>query len=455
MRLAQILRILATRRRLRNRETWSRTQLEGYQRRALAALRGFAIAHSPFYAELHRGLANRPLAELPIVSKRLLMARYDDIVTDRAIRLSALRAHLEDLADDELFLGRYSVASTSGSSGLQSIVPSDHAEWAEIIGSYARANEWAGIRLSPFHRARMAVVSSRIPSHQSARVSRTVTMPLLTTLRLDAAEPMATIVGRLNAQRPDVLIAYASMIRALAEEQIGGALRIGPRVVNCSSEVLTREARTRASQAWGVEPFEVYAATETGGIAAECDRHTGMHLFEDLVIAEPVDDDGLPIAPGMTSARLLVTVLFSRTLPLIRYELTDSVRLSTESCSCGRPFRLVEAIEGRSDDVLELPGTSSSRTVRVHPKVFVNALDGLHADAWQVRQEADGLRVMVAKHQGAVDVPALRETLIAELLAVGVPEVRIAIDLVADIPPGASGKRPLVVGRERAARSGS
>lgn len=48
--------------------------------------------------------------------------------------------------------------------------------------------------------------------------------------------------------------------------------------------MLTPEARALVSSAWGRQPFEVYAATETGGIAAECDRHRGLHLFEDLII---------------------------------------------------------------------------------------------------------------------------------------------------------------------------
>jgi phenylacetate-CoA ligase len=78
-----------------------------------------------------------------------------------------------------------------------------------------------------------------------------------------------------------VLIGYASMIRVLAEEQLAGRLQIAPRAVNSASEVLSGAARGLATRAGGVPPFDVYAATETGGIAAECAHHTGMHLFED------------------------------------------------------------------------------------------------------------------------------------------------------------------------------
>jgi len=144
-----------------------------------------------------------------------------------------------------------------------------------------------------------------------------------------------------------------------------------------------------------VPVFNVYAATETGGIAAECHQHRGMHLFEDLVIPEVVDDDYRPVPPGQTGDRLLVTVLSSRTIPLIRYEMTDRVRLAARPCLCGLPFQLLDSIEGRADDVLDLPAADGGR-VRVHPVVFHQALDLLDAAGWQIRQEDNQLRVLVA-----------------------------------------------------------
>jgi phenylacetate-coenzyme A ligase PaaK-like adenylate-forming protein len=152
------------------------------------------------------------------------------------------------------------------------------------------------------------------------------------THRFDAGQRIDGLVESLNALQPAVLVAYASMIRGLADEQLRGHLRINPRGVNCSSEVLTQEARELATRAWGVPPFEVYAATETGLIAAECSAHRGMHLFEDLVVPEVVDTRDRPVPDGVTGDKLLVTVLFARTLPLIRYEMTDRVRISTRGC---------------------------------------------------------------------------------------------------------------------------
>jgi phenylacetate-CoA ligase len=112
---------------------------------------------------------------------------------------------------------------------------------------------------------------------------------------------------------------------------------------------------SRIEEAWGKRPFEVYAATETAGIASECELHQGMHLFEDLVITEVVDEKNRPVPPGIYGEKVLVTVLFSRTMPLIRYEMSDSVRpASSARCPCGGPFALIDGVQGRVEDVLHL-----------------------------------------------------------------------------------------------------
>lgn len=451
MNLGLLAHVLHYRAQLRGHEQWSRELLQERQQRSLAELRAFALKQSPFYARFHRGLEGRPLEALPALTKATLMDSFDEIVTDRSLRLADIEDYLKTLQGDELFHDRYWISATSGSSGRRSIIPNDLTEWATIVASYGRANEWSGVRISPFRRARLAVVSSRTPFHQSLRVGRSIEMPLVQTCRLDAAQPLAEVVRELNQFRPDVLIAYASMIRVLAEEQIAGRLLIAPRSVNGSSEVLTPETKERAAQAWGVPAFNVYAATETGGIAAECEQHRGLHLFEDLVIPEVVDDEYRPVAPGTTGSRLLVTVLFSRTLPLIRYELTDRAQLATQACPCGRPFRLLAEIEGRTDDIIELPALAGGK-ISVHPNVFHRALDLLNASGWQVRQEGDGIRIFIQTPGLKVDSQAIELSVAQSLATAGASPGQVHVEEVAEIPAGPSGKRPLVVALKHAAR---
>ena len=65
-----------------------------------------------------------------------------------------------------------------------------------------------------------------------------------------------------------------------------------------SSEVLTCETRRRIEQAWGPRVFNNYAATEASGLTIECEQHRGLHVMEDLVLVENVDQDNQPVPPA-------------------------------------------------------------------------------------------------------------------------------------------------------------
>jgi putative adenylate-forming enzyme len=424
-------------------EYWTREQLQRHQTGSLKLIRDYTYAHSPFYQRFHQGLTNAPLHELPVLTKGLMMEHFDELVTDRAIRLEDIRAHMKTLRGDERYLGKYWVNATSGSTGHPGVFLFNRAEWTTAIASFARGQEWGGLKVDVRHHRKMAVISSTTPLHMSFRVGVTVQSPWVSTLRLAAAEPVPTIVQKLNEWQPEILIAYASMARVLAEEQHAGRLQIKPTVVFTSSEVLTDETRRRIEEAWGKILFNEYAATESGGLAAECDHHAGLHLFEDLVIFEVVDEHYQPVPPGVYGDKLLVTVLFNRTQPLIRYELSDSVRLATDMCPSKRPFMLIDGIRGRVEDTLYFPAVSGGE-IAVHPNVFHPVMDTVPASGWQVIQESDGLNVLLS----GINAEFAEEVLVGELQkalgAQGVIIPAIKIQRVAAIPKTAGGKAPLI-----------
>jgi phenylacetate-CoA ligase len=436
--------VLSRRRTLRSHDRWSRRELEVYQAGALRDLRDHAVARSPFYGALHRGLDQRPLHELPIVTKPELMAAFDDVVTDRALHLDDVRAYLETVSPERNnppLHDKWYVTSTSGSTGARGIFVQDRDEWLWVLTSYARANDWAGLRAGLTHRMKLAVVSSRTPWHQSALVGATLQSRFVPTLRIDATEPVASIDEKLNDFQPESLVGYASMMRLLAEEQLAGRLCIAPKAVTCSSEVITEDTRQRIARAFGRPPVEVYAATEPAGIASHCDRGR-MHLYEDLVIAEVVDEHDRPIPPGVYGARVLVTVLFSRTMPLIRYAMSDSVRLSPESCDCGRPYALIDGIQGRREDVLMFDG------VAVQPNSFHKTMELLPVAAWQIEQQHDGLVVRLVGRDAHKSLADVQRGVTAVLAGQGV-RANVRVEDVASIAKTKMGKAPLIVAAQR------
>src|SRR6266496_2030105 len=96
-----VLSVLAEMRRYRQRDHWTRQPLESYQADALRDLRAYAYVHSPFYQRFHQGLTDAPLEELPVLTKAMLMEHFDELVTDRAIRLEEVKEHMRDLTGDE------------------------------------------------------------------------------------------------------------------------------------------------------------------------------------------------------------------------------------------------------------------------------------------------------------------------------------------------------------------
>jgi phenylacetate-CoA ligase len=207
--------------------------------------------------------------------------------------------------------------------------------------------------------------------------------------------------------------------------------------------VLTQETRRRIVQAWGERLFNQYAATESGSLAAECDHHRGMHLMEDLVIVEVVDQNNRPVPPGVYGDKLLITVLFNRTQPLIRYELSDSVRLATNPCPSGHPFALIDGIQGRVEDVLSFAGVVGG-VVSVHPLVFSRIMDTLPVSGWQVVQEADVLYVLLSGVRSEVRDEMLADAVQQALVSQGAIVPRVEVQRVTSIPRTAAGKAPLI-----------
>jgi putative adenylate-forming enzyme len=446
-------RVLVKRRALERSCQWTRTQLTEQHARRLASLRQFVHERSPFYQRFHRGLERAPLEALPVLTKATMMEQFDDLVTDRAVRLADVEAFLRGDRTDELFRSRYVALATSGSTGRRGVFLFDSEEWLTAVAMITRPMAWAGLRARIINRPRLAMVASTTPWHYSSRVTTSLASRMIPTLRIDAADPLPTIVQRLNDWQPEVLTVYPSVLKQLADAQLAGTLRIPLKTIATSAEVLPEETRRRVQQAWGLRVFDTYGATEYAPISAEC-PYGRRHLFEDEAIIEIVDDRGRPVPPGESGDRLLLTIFNRRTQPLIRYEISDMVRPLDGACECGRPFRLIESIEGRLEDVLDFPSRhGATQPVSIHPNLFHQLLETVPATGWQVRQEDDGLSVLLTGLQDPSLCNTLATSIQRALEAQGalVPAVRIRP--VDRLERGRTGKAPLILARRTVVRS--
>lgn len=425
-------------------ERWTRQQLEEYQTHALHVCRSYAYAHSPFYQTFHHGLMDRPLHELPVLNKAMVMEHFDELVTDRAVHLSDLRRYLAG-DQTQLFLDRYRVTVTSGSTGQPGIFLNNRVEGAVAANTFIRGQIWGGINAQ----SRVAAVTSPLPAHVTAQ------FPVLMVkgkkvpyLQLSTTVTPKVLTEHLNDFQPDMLIAYPSIASVLTDELREGRLHIPLKVIFSGGETLHAELRRRIEEAWGLKMFDMYGATESAPVAGECSAHKGLHLFEDFTIVENVDENNQPVPPGEVGAKILLTMLYRRTQPLIRYEVTDMVRVSPDGpCPCGRPFTLLESILGRTGEGLIFQ-TITQKEEAVSTLQFETVFDALPISAWQIAQEPDGLHVFLRGaheelkteqvHQALREFFARRELVIPPL----------AIHRTPDLTRNATGKTPPLLKRK-------
>ena len=94
------------------------------------------------------------------------------------------------------------------------------------------------------------------------------------------------------------------------------------------------------------------------GVAGECSECNGLHINEDHFLIEIIDPQTLEPVPDGEPGELVITTLTKEAFPVIRYRTRDLTRLITEKCPCGRSFKRMERVFGRTDDMLIIKGVN-------------------------------------------------------------------------------------------------
>jgi len=157
------------------------------------------------------------------------------------------------------------------------------------------------------------------------------------------------IISELEQLQPNVLSAPPSMLKILAQEIEAKRLSIKPKRVVSYAEVLYPDVERNLEKVFGYTIHQIYKCTE-GPIAITC-KYGNLHINEDLVAVQTLDDSGKETEEGKPSNKMVVTDLHKKSQPIIRYELNDIITISRNKCCCGSNFRVIEQIQGRSDDM--------------------------------------------------------------------------------------------------------
>jgi phenylacetate-CoA ligase len=333
---------------------WPAEKIAQHQTRALQELLAFAYENVPFYrshfdaARFHprafRSLAD--LAAVPFLEKQHLKETPPELLVARGVDVARCQS-----------------VATSGSTGSPlRILLDTEGQRAQRISAW-RIQFEHGFR---WHWRAAEIRMATGATHPAQRLG------IAPKTWISILEPPERWVETIRAARPEVILAAASTLEALAEAWSGDMPR--PRIVIADCETLYPATRRLVRERMGVEPVNIYGLVELSEFAWECEQHDGYHVNADSHVVETVDGE------------IVATDLRQRTMPVIRYRTGDQGEWAAGRCGCGRTLPRLGRIDGREADAVRLP--SGRRLFWPFFHEILGEERGLRR--WRAVQEGDG-----------------------------------------------------------------
>ncbi len=126
----------------------------------------------------------------------------------------------------------------------------------------------------------------------------------------------------------------------------------------CGAEQWSESMRNEIQEKLKIICTDNYGLSEVmgPGVAGECIERKGLHINEDHFLVEIIDPETLQPIPVGSVGELVITTLTREANPIIRFRTRDLTSLISEPCPCGRTFRRMTRVIGRTDDMIKVKG---------------------------------------------------------------------------------------------------
>lgn len=318
---------------------WSRDELLQFQENELRKLAQVA-AKTGYYSRLFSDLNIQPsmverndLKKLPILTKEIINENLVDLLNP----------------DEENMIEK----RTGGSTGepLEFFHDYQSYEWRTAV-TY-RGYSWSGYL--PGMRQLYLWGGSVTREKLLARIKQEIhhfilRQKYINVFTLDEPK-IQKIIQAINGFKPASIVGYVNPMYWVADYILTRHIELKHRdfALISAAEKLYDYQREAIERAFGAKIFETYGSREFMLIGAECEQHAGLHISEENLILEVVDDEGNPVPDGI-GGHLLITDLHNFAMPFMRYRIGDEVILNSAQCTCGRSLKKISKVLGRSLD---------------------------------------------------------------------------------------------------------
>lgn len=297
----------------------------------------FHLEHTPFYQGLCDGIDTNNWNELPILTKanlqQPLKARLSNKYTKKTVHQH----------------------KTSGSSGTPFSFAKDnfaHAmTWATFIQRYA----WYDIDLNTSKQARFYGIPLDKKGYYKERLKDWLGHRFRFSIFDLSDAALETVLRKFKHTKFDYINGYTSSILQFAKflERKNIILKeVCPTLNVCivTSEMLFEADKQLLERQFNIPIVNEYGAAELGLIAFQ-NKDNQWLVNSNHLYVEILDENNQPLPYGDTG-KVVITDLFNRAHPFIRYELGDVGALSKKS-TLQQP--VLDHLTGRTSDIIKLP----------------------------------------------------------------------------------------------------
>jgi phenylacetate-CoA ligase len=327
-------------------ETLDPAALQGLQLTRLRQTVARAAA-SPFYGRRFKeaGIDADHLKSLEDV-RRLPFTTKDDL---RAHGLQMLTLPLADMVR---------LHASSGTTGQATVIYYTRADieaWADLV---ARSLYMTGMRNTDVFQNMMGygLFTGGLGLHYGAERLGALTIPI----GAGNSQRQLQLMQQFGTTAIHIIPSYALYLLKTFADQNLDPRDLPLRLAFIGAEPHSEDMRRRIEAAYGLKAYNSYGLSEMNGpgVAFECPEQNGMHVWEDSFLMEVLYPNTLePVPPGETG-ELVFTNLTRQGMPLLRYRSRDLASYDDTPCACGRSFRRLSRIMGRTDDMLIIKGVN-------------------------------------------------------------------------------------------------
>jgi phenylacetate-CoA ligase len=411
-------------------------QLQTIKAERLANILKHASSQIPFYRAISFPKDGLSLTDFPILTKYDLRTRYQDLMTEK------LRLQYQRMADKGPGYS-WILVKSGGSTGIPSIVIHDKEFRDRGRAGRLYSQYLCGFPIAtPYFRlwGSMEEINQMKGSVSQALSGFLTGQTLLNAFKM-RDQDIKRYIKIINSSSVKHMMAYADAAYQMAKYILRTREKVKPlkSIMACAATV-TDDIRQTLKAVFQARVHNKYGSRECADMACECEAG-GLHIYNNNVVLEVVGPDGSPLEAGQTG-RILVTLLFNYSFPLIRYEIGDLGSLSARQCPCGRPFPLLESLEGRSIEFLK-----DNNGGYVTPVYIIHLIGVVHNPGYIRRFQLVQTSLLDFELQMEVEPdtpePGLNDTIDKierDLKAVLGEQSRIITRRVAEIPAAPSGK---------------